>query len=53
MVADNIEIEVIERISNGIPVFTVLFNDWVYLITRNKELIQKYIDKKGKYYGIR
>jgi hypothetical protein len=44
-VADETKVEVIERITGGIPIYTVLFNGWVYIITRNKELIKKFIDK--------
>jgi len=44
-VADDVKIEVLERITDGIPIYTVLFDGWVYIITRNKELIKKFIDK--------
>jgi len=48
-VAD-IKVEVIERITDGIAYYTVLINDWVYLITRDKNLVTKFI-KKGNYNG--
>jgi hypothetical protein len=46
-VADDTKIEVLERISDRISVYTVLINDKVYLITKNKELITKFIKKKN------
>jgi hypothetical protein len=46
MVVDGISIDVQERRSDGIIVYTVLLNDWVYLITRNKKLIEKFKKKR-------
>jgi hypothetical protein len=44
---DDIKIEVIERTSGGIVVYTVLLNDWVYLITRDSKLVEKFKKKKN------
>ena len=41
--ANDIKVEVIERITDGIAYYTVLLNDWVYLITREKKLVRKFI----------
>jgi len=41
MTHEGIKIEVIERTRNGISYYTVLLNDWVFLITKNKSLAQK------------
>jgi hypothetical protein len=49
-VADDIKVEVIERITDGIPYYTVLKDGWVYLITRDKTIVEKFI-KKGKKNG--
>ena len=45
--ANDIKVEVIERITDGIVIYTVLLNDWVYLITRDKKLIDKFKKKKN------
>jgi hypothetical protein len=45
MVVEDITIEVKERISGGIVSYTVLLNDWVYIITTNKKLIEKFKKK--------
>ena len=45
--AEGITIEVKERITGGIVIYTVLLNDWIYLITRDKKLIEKFKKKKN------
>jgi hypothetical protein len=46
-VDNDITIEVIERRAGNISIYTVLLNDWVYLITRDRKLIEKFKKKKN------
>ena len=44
MVVNDVKIEVIERIGNDRKIsYTVLLNDWVYLITQNFRKVKKFI----------
>ena len=44
--AENIKIEVKVRTSNNIKYYTVLLNDWVYIITRDFKRVKKFTNKE-------
>jgi hypothetical protein len=49
-VADDVKVEVLERITDGIAIYTVLLDDRVHVITRDKKLVLRFI-KKSKDQG--